>query len=177
MQGMRNGQAGAGGGFNGPRPGGAGGAGGFNPQNMTPEMIEQMRARRQNGGGFPGGTNGQRMGGFGGQRGGAGSMMGSNGGGAAAGPRPVQPRNGTVMVKKADGTLEARRIVYGVTNRVHAQVLEGLKEGEEVVVGKRETEAASASAPRPNNNNNNNNFQNNRGGGNFNGGGGNFRPF
>jgi macrolide-specific efflux system membrane fusion protein len=168
-QGMRNGQAG--GDFNGPRPG-AGGPGGF--QNMTPEEREKAFARMRQGGGFQGGAgSGQRMGGFGGQRGGAGNAaIGSNGGGAAAGPRPAPRRNGTVMVKKADGTLEARRIVYGITNRVHAQVLEGLTEGEEVIVGKRESEAASASTPRPNNNNNNNNnFQNNRGGGNFQGGG------
>jgi membrane fusion protein, macrolide-specific efflux system len=42
-----------------------------------------------------------------------------------------------VMVKRADGMLEARQVVVGVTNRVHGEVLEGLKEGEEVVVGKR----------------------------------------
>jgi uncharacterized membrane protein YgcG len=83
------------------------------------------------------------------------------------------------MVKKADGTLETRRIVYGVSDRVSAEVIEGLKEGEEVVIGKHETEAAAA-APRTNNNNNQNFNQQGRGGnfqggGGFNGGGG--RPF
>jgi macrolide-specific efflux system membrane fusion protein len=47
--------------------------------------------------------------------------------------------NGTVMVRKSDGTLEARPVVVGVADGVHGEVLEGLKEGEEVVVGKRET--------------------------------------
>jgi len=55
-----------------------------------------------------------------------------------------QGRNGTVMVKKADGTFEARQVAVGVADRVHGEVLEGLKEGEEVVVGKRQAEAAAA---------------------------------
>jgi multidrug efflux pump subunit AcrA (membrane-fusion protein)/beta-lactamase regulating signal transducer with metallopeptidase domain len=48
----------------------------------------------------------------------------------------VPRRNGTVMVKKADSTLETRQVVVGATDRVHGEVLEGLKEGEEVVVGR-----------------------------------------
>jgi macrolide-specific efflux system membrane fusion protein len=147
------------GGFGGQRPGGQGGFGGGNFQNMTAEQREEMMRRfQQSGGGnFPGGG-----GNFNRQAGAA---------GAAAG-RPAQPqrRNGTVMVKKADGTLETRRVVYGVSDRVFAEVIEGLKEGEEVVVGKREAEAAAA-APRTNTNNNQN-FNQNRGGGNFQGGGG-----
>jgi macrolide-specific efflux system membrane fusion protein len=168
-QGLRAGQPGAGGNFNGPRPGGAGSGGprGFNPQDLTPEMREQMMRQRAQGGGNFGGRQGVR-----GNFGAPGAEAG------AAGARPAQRRNGTVMVKKADGTLEARRIVYGVTNRVDAQVLEGLTEGEDVVVGKKETEAAAAA--RPANLPNNQNFQqNNRGnqafpagGGNFQGGGG-----
>lgn len=191
-----------GGNFNGPRPGGSGapggagaaggpggarGQGGFNPQmmqNMTQEEREQMMARfrgQGGGGGMQGGNfNGQRPGGANGQRGNFGGQrsMGGAQNAAAAGPRPAQRRNATVAVMKADGTLDMRRIVYGVTNRVQAEVLEGLKEGEEVVIGKKETEAAAAARPNNNNNNNNNNFQNNRGnnfqgGGNFQGG----RPF
>jgi membrane fusion protein, macrolide-specific efflux system len=177
--------AGGAGGFNGPRPGGNGAGGppgGFNPQNMTPEQLEQMRARMRAGGGFGGGQGG----GFNGQRGAGGP--GANGqraggqraGGAAMGaaaPRQTQRRNGTVMVKKADGALEARRVVIGVTNRVQGEVLEGLQEGEEVIVGKREEESAS----RPANTNNN---QGNRQGGPAGGfpgggfpGGGGGRPF
>jgi membrane fusion protein, macrolide-specific efflux system len=168
-QGGRGGQPGAGGNFNGPRPGGAtGGPGGFNPENMTPEQREQFaRMRAQGGGGF----GGQRAGG---QRpGGRGNFGAPAAEAGVAGARPAQRRTGRVMVKKADGTLELRRIVYGVTNRVHSEVIEGLTEGEEVVVGRKETEAAAAArAPAlPNQN-----FQqNNRGNQNFQGGGGNFQ--
>jgi macrolide-specific efflux system membrane fusion protein len=103
-----------------------------------------MREQRGAQGGFPGG-------GFGGP----------------GGPRQngaVRQRSGTVMVKGADGKLIAREVVIGVTNRVHGEVLSGLKEGEEVVAGKREAEAAAASAQG---NRQNNNFQ----GGGFPGGG------
>jgi macrolide-specific efflux system membrane fusion protein len=60
--------------------------------------------------------------------------------------RGLQRRNFTVMVKKADGALEARPVVVGVTDRMHGEVLEGLKEGEEVVVGKREAKNKAPSA-------------------------------
>lgn len=192
-QSMRGGGPG-GGGFNGQRPGGAQGGFPQNFQNMTPEEREQAIARMREQGGMQGGgqrmggtqggqraggfTGGQRMGGMpgGGPRQGMGNFGGMGRLSAEAGPRPAQRRSGTVMVKKADGQLEARRIVYGVSNRVHAEVLEGLTEGEVVIVGRSETE--SDAAPRPNNNNNNNNNQNwnnNRGGGGgFPGGG---RPF
>jgi macrolide-specific efflux system membrane fusion protein len=159
-------RGGAGGGFNGPRPGG--GQGGFNPQNMTPEMRERF-ARGQGGGGA-----GQRAGGFGQRQGGMRAAGAPNAVAAATGPRPVQRRNGMVAVQKADGTLEIRRIVYGVTNRVHGEVLEGLQEGELVVVGKQETEAAAAARSANPLQNQNQNFQQNRGG-NFQGGGGNFQ--
>src|SRR5262249_7842587 len=145
-QGMRGGGPG-GGGFNGPRPGGSGGQGGFG--NMTPEEREQAMARfRPSGGGNAaggGGFSGQRPN-FTGQRAGGMGGFGNMNASAApgAGPRPAQRRNGTVMVKLADGNLEARRIVYGVTNRVHAEVLEGLKEGEVVIVGRSEAESAAA---------------------------------
>jgi macrolide-specific efflux system membrane fusion protein len=116
--------------------------------------------RERGGGGGPGGFG---PGGFGG--------MGMAGGGSGR----QQQRRGTVMVKKADGTLEARQVVIGVSDRVHGQVLEGLTEGEEVVVGKREEEAAAASATQTNTQNNQNFRPDNfRGGGGFPGGG---RPF
>lgn len=86
---------------------------------------------------------GQQLGGggFSGQRPNFG-QIGAGASGSAA--RGMQRLNRTVMVKKTDGTLEARPVVVGVTDRVHGEVLEGLKEGEEVVVGKREGEAAAA---------------------------------
>jgi macrolide-specific efflux system membrane fusion protein len=97
--------------------------------------------------------------------------MGSAGGGAGAGRAPQQ-RRGTVMVMLADGTLEPRQVVIGVTNRVHGQVLEGLTEGEEVVVGTREEQEAAVTAAGAATQNMNNNFRG--GGGGFQGGG---RPF
>jgi macrolide-specific efflux system membrane fusion protein len=157
------GQAGAGNG-QGPRGGqrGGGGFGGFDPEQMTPEQraqFEQARARMREGGGQAG------PGGFGGFRG-----MGAPGGGAGATRQPQQ-RRGIVMVKKADGTLESRQVVIGVTDRVRGQVLEGLEEGEEVVVALSQQEAEPAAAPTPQN-------QNFRGQGGFpGGGGGGFRPF
>ena len=133
------------------RPNGGGGFGGFNGGNPpTPEQIEQFRRMREQraaqGGGGGGGAG--FGGGFGGQR--------ANG--------AVRQRKGTVMVKGADGKLVARDVVIGVTNRVHGEVLSGLNEGDEVVAGKHEAEAAAA----PNQNNRpNNGFQ----GGGFPGGG------
>jgi membrane fusion protein, macrolide-specific efflux system len=60
-------------------------------------------------------------------------------------------------VKKADGTLEARQVVVGVTDRVHGEVLEGLKEGEAVVVGKRQAETAATPSGNQNNRSTNGN--------------------
>jgi len=117
------------GGGNGGPPGGFGGGfGGFGGNGPpTPEQIEQFRRMReqrgaQGGGGFGGGFGGQRP------------------------TNQVRPRNGTVMVRMADGKLQARAVVVGVTNRVHGEVLSGLKEGEEVVAGKHEAEAKAAGA-------------------------------
>lgn len=51
-------------------------------------------------------------------------------GGARERPRMVQ-------VLKPDGTVEERRIMIGVSDRVNAEVVSGLTEGEQVVVGRR----------------------------------------
>ncbi|MDD3519474.1 MAG: efflux RND transporter periplasmic adaptor subunit [Chromatiales bacterium] len=51
------------------------------------------------------------------------------------GERP--PRRGTVKLLLPDGNIEERSVGIGVTNRVQAQVLEGLEEGVEVVTGQR----------------------------------------
>ena len=170
FNGQRPGGQGGQGGFGGQRPGGPGGFGGQRPggRNFTPEQLAEFQ--RSGGGNF----GNFRGGGGGFNRQGA---MASAGGGA--GPRPAQRRNATVMVKKEDGTLEARRIVYGVTDRVFGEVIEGLKEGEQVVVGKKEVATAARPATNIQNQNfNNQNFRggnNFQGGGNFGGGGG--RPF
>jgi membrane fusion protein, macrolide-specific efflux system len=99
--------------------------------------------------------------------------LGSMNGGSA--PRQARRRNGTVMVRATDGKLESRRVAIGVTNRVMGEVLEGLKEGEEVVIGKREKEAAAAATTTSQNQQQGQQNRNNPlGGGGFPGGG---RPF
>jgi macrolide-specific efflux system membrane fusion protein len=42
-----------------------------------------------------------------------------------------------LQVLKPDGTLEERRIMVGVTDRVYAEVVSGLNEGDQVVVGRK----------------------------------------
>lgn len=46
-----------------------------------------------------------------------------------------------VQVVKADGTLEERRIMIGVSDRVNAEVVSGLQEGETIVVGRKPSAA------------------------------------
>ena len=71
---------------------------------------------------------------------------------AAPGSAP-RPRAQLVRVVKADGTIEERRVMVGVTNRVQAQVLSGLEPGEMVVIGTQDGAALPAAAkkgsPRP----------------------------
>ena len=62
----------------------------------------------------------------------------------ATGPRG--PRRGTVKVIDANGRIEERQVELGVTTRVQAQVLSGLKEGEEVVAGLKPPPAAQKNA-------------------------------
>lgn len=45
------------------------------------------------------------------------------------------PRNGTVKVISKDGKIEQRKVELGVTNRVQMQVLNGLSEGDTVIIG------------------------------------------
>ena len=105
-------------------PGGEGQrAGGMNGgQPPTAEQREEFRRRREE-------RQTQRQGGQG-----------------DAAQRPSQQRRGVVMVKQADGELAPREVVIGVTNRVHGEVLSGVAEGEEVVAGLRQAEAAKAPA-------------------------------
>jgi macrolide-specific efflux system membrane fusion protein len=50
---------------------------------------------------------------------------------------PATPRNATVKVAQADGKIVERAVTVGVSNRVNAQILSGLNEGEKVVVGQK----------------------------------------
>lgn len=55
--------------------------------------------------------------------------------------RPTRgPRQAKVKVMLEDGSVEERDITIGISNRVHAEVLSGLKEGDRVVAGTREAE-------------------------------------
>ncbi len=65
------------------------------------------------------------------------SGMPRNDGGA----RPTRgPRQAKVKVMAEDGSIEEREITIGISNRVHAEVLSGLKEGDRVIAGVREPE-------------------------------------
>jgi macrolide-specific efflux system membrane fusion protein len=153
---------------------------------ITPEMrarIEQMRA---------GGGGAEGFGGRGGGRGGrgTGSAGGFPGGGAPEGgfpgaagaaegeegatPPPQlaaafalnQPRNATVQLVQADGTQVTREVVVGASDRVNAEVISGLVEGDRVVAGIVQERVEQEES------NNNNNNQWRGGGGGFPGGGG-----
>jgi macrolide-specific efflux system membrane fusion protein len=50
------------------------------------------------------------------------------------------PRQAKVKVMAEDGTIEERDVTIGISNRVHAEVLSGLKEGDRVIAGVREPE-------------------------------------
>lgn len=61
-----------------------------------------------------------------------------------------QPRRGTVKVIDKDGKIEQRKVELGVTNRVQMQVLSGLVEGDQVIVGlKQATPVKRAPATQP----------------------------
>jgi macrolide-specific efflux system membrane fusion protein len=53
-----------------------------------------------------------------------------------SGDQTVQrPRPAIVKIMNEDGDIEERKVLIGVTNRVQAQIVEGLKEGESVISG------------------------------------------
>jgi macrolide-specific efflux system membrane fusion protein len=59
--------------------------------------------------------------------------------------RPARgPRQAKVKVMAEDGTIEEREVTIGISNRVHAEVLSGLKEGDRVIAGVREPERRPA---------------------------------
>jgi macrolide-specific efflux system membrane fusion protein len=78
-----------------------------------------------------------------GRRGGGGQFGGGRGGDPNAG---LRPRAATVTVIKDDSTQEIRAVTVGVTDRVNAEVISGLAEGEKVVAG---LQTASANTTRP----------------------------
>ena len=72
-----------------------------------------------------------------------------------------------VTVVTASGTNEQRDVTIGVANRVSAEVVSGLKEGEKVVAGTKSTTTSSGSSGQ----------RNGQGGAGRTGGGGGFRGF
>lgn len=52
-----------------------------------------------------------------------------------AGATGNRPRPAVVKVMDEEGNIEERKVLVGVTNRVQAQIIEGLQEGEKVVSG------------------------------------------
>jgi membrane fusion protein, macrolide-specific efflux system len=59
------------------------------------------------------------------------------------------PRTATVKVINAKGITEDRDVQVGVTNRVQAEILAGLEEGEHVITGTQQTAKAPADNARP----------------------------
>jgi macrolide-specific efflux system membrane fusion protein len=133
---------------------------------VTPEMrarIEQVRANG-GGGGFPGGGGG--FPGGGGQRGGSQASAGSSAGSLnlASSIALNEPRKATVELVLADGTRQEREVVVGAMDRVNAEVISGLKEGDRVVAGIVQAQVEQAESSNNNNNrNNSNNFRMMRG--------------
>ena len=53
-----------------------------------------------------------------------------------------------VRVLNDDGTVEARTVEVGIDNRVNAQILSGVKEGEQVIIGEGSAKASSGGRTR-----------------------------
>lgn len=63
-------------------------------------------------------------------------------------PLPEGSHFGRVHVLTAQGQPEERNVVYGINNRVQAQILSGLKEGEKVIIGESSNTPSAASTQR-----------------------------
>lgn len=134
---------------------------------ITPEMrqrIDQFRGQggggQRGGGGFPGGGGGGFPGG--GFPGGGGSFNGGGESESAARATPNlaasialnEPRSATVEVVLADDSREIREIVVGAMDRVNAEVISGLVEGDRVVAGTVLPDVEEDESDSRNNNNN-----------------------
>jgi membrane fusion protein, macrolide-specific efflux system len=60
----------------------------------------------------------------------------------------AQPRAATVKIASADGTIVEREVIVGVSNRVTAEIVAGLQQGERIVVGQRVPDAPRAAATK-----------------------------
>ncbi|CAN5907020.1 hypothetical protein BH11PSE8_BH11PSE8_44480 [soil metagenome] len=70
-----------------------------------------------------------------------------NGMASVATQRP--PRRATVKVVTAEGVVQEREVMVGISNRVHAEILSGLNEGEKIVAGIKVPDAPKRSAQQP----------------------------
>jgi HlyD family secretion protein len=138
------------GGQGGGRPGGGGGGKAFGPGGGG----DGGGSGRQGGKGFAGGGGG----GPGGDRGSGGSRgpAGPPGSGSSTlRPRPERTGPRTVYIlASAEGKrpeLKPVKIQTGITDGVSTEVVEGLKEGDQVVTGLLTMQSSSSSMPRPNN--------------------------
>jgi membrane fusion protein, macrolide-specific efflux system len=106
---------------------------------ITPEIRERMRQMRESGNmpaGFPGAAGG----------GGPGQGFGS-----ARLTQPGERNLAKVTVVKDDGTREEREVIIGLTSRVNAEVISGLRPGEQVIAGIAQSQARpAATTTQPN---------------------------
>ncbi len=79
--------------------------------------------------------NGAGAGRQGGTRGEGRGRRGGGADAASAGANAVRQRPATLTVVKEDGTEEIRNVVVGVSDRVNAEIVSGLEEGEMVIAG------------------------------------------
>lgn len=111
---------------------------------VTPEMRERFRQMRESGAMPQGGPG---AGGAGGE-GFAAAMATSQQPGAG---QPGQRSRAKVTVMLASGKKEEREVLIGLTSRINAEVISGLKAGDEVIAGI--AQAALPSSAAANNNN------------------------
>jgi HlyD family secretion protein len=142
---------GAGGG--GGRPGGGGGGGGGGGKAFAPGGGDGgPGSGRQGGKGFAGGGGGDR--GFGSGRPGGGGPPGSGGSGPPR-PRPERGPRTVYILASAEGKrpeLKPVKIQTGITDGVSTEVMDGLKEGDQIVTGLLTMQGSSSSGmQRPSN--------------------------
>jgi HlyD family secretion protein len=142
---------GDGAGQGGGRPGGGGGGGGkgFGPGGGGGDGGPG--SGRQGGKGFAGGGGDRGPGG--GRQGGGGGPPGSGGGPPKPRPERAGPRTVYVLAS-AEGKrpeLKPVKIQTGITDGVSTEVMDGLKEGEQVVTGLLTMQSSSSGMQRPSN--------------------------
>ena len=101
------------------------------------QRLRDQRRKEREGGAAPGGTAAP---GGAAQKNATAAASSGPGARAQRGPRPAK-----VKVLGEDGQVEEREVTVGISNRVHAEVLAGLKEGDRVIAGLRELEGARRS--------------------------------